>query len=154
MHLQDLEAPLAVGRLHDDAALASFRRAVSTLQSVRQDIPVDYRDGKSSFQGTFGPLYAEFADLLLRRARRDPGHAGPLIREARVVLEGQKEAELQDYFRDACVTNLQARQRGVETQIPDRVLCAGQDEGVAARETHVARADALGRRRVQAQVGV
>ena len=46
------------------------------------------------------------------------------------------------------------RQRGVETQIPDRVLCAGQDEGVAARETHVARADALGRRRVQAQVGV
>lgn len=107
---------------HDDAALASFRRAVSTLQSVRQDIPVDYRNGRSSFQGTFGPLYAEFADLLLRRARRDPSRAGPLIREARGVLEGQKQAELQDYFRDSCIADLEARQRGVETVAPDTAV--------------------------------
>ena len=110
----------ALGR--EDAALASFRRAVSTLQSVRQDIPIDYRDGKSSFQGTFGPLYAGFADLLLRRARRDPGQAAALIREARAVLEGQKEAELQDYFRDPCIANLEARQRGVETVAPDTAV--------------------------------
>jgi len=107
---------------HDDAALASFRRAVSTLQSVRQDIPLDYRDGKSSFQSTFGPLYAEFADLLLRRARHDPRSATALIREAREMLEGQKEAELQDYFRDSCIANLEARQRGIETVAPDTAV--------------------------------
>jgi len=107
---------------HDDAAAAGFRRAVSTLQSVRQDIPVDYRDGKSSFQGTFGPLYSEFADLLLRRARREPRNAAALIREAREMLEGQKEAELQDYFRDSCIANLEARQRGVETVAPDTAV--------------------------------
>jgi len=106
----------------DDAALASFRHAVTTLQSVRQDIPIDYRDGKSSFQGTFGPLYSEFADLLLRRAQRDPGHAAALIREARATLEGQKEAELQDYFRDSCIANLQAKQRGVETVASDTAV--------------------------------
>jgi CHAT domain-containing protein len=106
----------------DDAALASFRHAVITLRSVRQDIPIDYRDGKSSFQGTFGPLYSEFADLLLRRARRDPGHAAALIREARATLEGQKEAELQDYFRDSCIANLQAKQRGIETVAPDTAV--------------------------------
>lgn len=107
---------------HEDAALASFRRATSALQSVRQDIPIDYRDGRSSFQDTFGRLYAEFADLLLRRARRDPGHTAALIREAREVLEGQKEAELQDYFRDSCIVNLEARQRGVETVSPDTAV--------------------------------
>jgi len=106
----------------DDAALASFRHAVTTLQSVRQDIPIDYRDGKSSFQGTFGPLYSEFADLLLRRAQRDPGRAAALIREARATLEGQKEAELQDYFRDSCIANLQAKQRGVETVASDTAV--------------------------------
>ncbi len=106
----------------DDAALASFRHAVTTLQSVRQDIPIDYRDGKSSFQGTFGPLYSEFADLLLRRAQRDPGRAAALIREARATLEGQKEAELQDYFRDSCIANLQAKQRGVETVAADTAV--------------------------------
>ncbi len=107
---------------HDDAAVASFRRAVSTLQSVRQDIPIDYRDGKSSFQGTFGPLYSEFADLLLRRARREPRNAAALIREAREMLEGQKEAELQDYFRDSCIANLEAKQRGIETVVPDTAV--------------------------------
>lgn len=106
----------------DDAALASFRHAVITLQSVRQDIPIDYRDGKSSFQGTFGPLYSEFADLLLRRARREPGRAAALIREARATLEGQKEAELQDYFRDSCIANLQAKQRGIETVASDTAV--------------------------------
>ena len=106
----------ALGR--EDAALAGFRRAVSTLRSVRQDIPVEYRDGQSSFQGTLSPLYVQFADLLLRRASRDPRNAAALILEAREMLEGLKEAELQDYFRDSCVTNFEARQRGVETVAP------------------------------------
>ena len=52
---------------------ASYRRAVAGLQSVRQDIPVEYRDGRSSYRVTFGPLYREFSDLLLRRAAADPG---------------------------------------------------------------------------------
>lgn len=110
----------ALGR--DDAALAGFRRSVSALQSVRQDIPVDYRGGRSSFQGTFGPLYTQFADLLLRRAARDRRNAAALILEARGTLEGLKEAELQDYFRDSCVANFEARQRGVETVAPDTAV--------------------------------
>ncbi len=107
---------------HDEAALASFRRAVVALQSVRQDVPVDYRDGKSSFQGAFGPLYTQFADLLLRRAGRDHRNAAALIREARGALEGLKQAELQDYFRDSCITNLEVKQRGIETVAPDTAV--------------------------------
>ena len=110
----------ALGR--DDAALAGFRRAVSVLQSVRQDIPVDYRDGKSSFQGSFGPLYVQFADLLLQRARRDPRGAAALVLEARETLEELKEAELQDYFRDSCIANFEAKQRGIETVAPDTAV--------------------------------
>ncbi len=116
------QARIDRGLGRDDAALASFRRAVSTLQSVRQDIPVDYRAGKSSFQDTFGPLYTQFADLLLRRAGRDPAHAATLLREAREMLEGLKKAELQDYFRDSCIANLEARRRGIETVAPDTAV--------------------------------
>ena len=107
---------------HDDAALASFRRAVATLQSIRQDVPVEYRDGKSSFQGTFGPLYLQFADLLLQRAGRDRRNAAALIRETQQTLEEQKQAELQDYFRDSCIANLEASQRGIETVAPDTAV--------------------------------
>ena len=49
-------ARLARQRGQIDLALASYRRAVAELQSVRQDIPVEYRDGRSSYRTTFGPL--------------------------------------------------------------------------------------------------
>lgn len=107
---------------HDDAALASFRRAVAGLQSVRQDIPIEYRNGKSSFQSSFGPLYTQFADLLLRRAGQDRRSAAALIREVRETLEGLKRAELQNYFRDSCVADLEAKQRGVETVASDTAV--------------------------------
>ena len=80
-------------------ALTSYRRAVAELQSVRQDIPVEYRDGRSSYRTTFGPVYLEYSDMLLRRASSDPAQATPLIREARDTVERLKETELQDYFQ-------------------------------------------------------
>jgi len=111
-------ARLAQRRGQTDAALTSYRRAVAELQSVRQDIPVEYRDGRSSYRATFGPVYLEFSDLLLRRASADPAHAAPLINEARVTIERLKETELQDYFRDTCITGFLARRRAVETISP------------------------------------
>jgi CHAT domain-containing protein len=111
-------ARLALSRGQTDTALVSYRRAVSELQSVRQDIPVEYRDGRSSYRATFGPLYLEFSDLLLRRASSDEAQARPLIREARDTIEQLKETELQDYFRDSCVTSFEAKRRPIETIAP------------------------------------
>ncbi len=110
----------ALGR--DDAALAGLRRSVATLQSVRQDIPIDYREGRSSFQATFGPLYTQLADLLLRRAGSGGRNATALVLEAREMLERLKEAELQDYYRDSCIVNFEAKQRGIETVAPDTAV--------------------------------
>jgi len=99
-------------------ALVSYRRAVNALQSVRKDIPVDYRDGRSSYQTMFKPLYMEFTDLLLRRAAADPRHTAPLIREARDTLEALKASELQDYFRDSCVASFEARRQSITAIAP------------------------------------
>jgi CHAT domain-containing protein len=111
-------ARLARQRGRTDEALTSYRRAVAELQSVRQDIPVEYRDGRSSYRATFGPVYLEYSDMLLRRASSDPARAAPLIREARDTVERLKETELQDYFRDTCVTSFLAKRRSVETIAP------------------------------------
>ena len=75
------------------AALAAYRRAVTTLQSIRPEL---IRDGvaQGSFRETLGPLYLELVDLLLQQ---------PLLTEARDVVELFKVAELRDYFRDDCV---------------------------------------------------
>jgi CHAT domain-containing protein len=110
----------ALGR--EDAALAAYRRAVSVLRSVRQDMPLEPGDGRASSQGGIGPLYSQFADMLLRRAARDRRNAAALIREAREMLEGLKETELQDYFRDSCIADFEAKQRGVEAVAPDTAV--------------------------------
>ena len=116
------QARLARQQGHTDISLADYRRAVAALESVRQDIPVEYRDGRSSFRVTFGPLYREFADLLLRRAASDPPHSAPLIREARDTIERLKESELQDYFRDSCVTSFEARRQSIDTVAPGTAI--------------------------------
>jgi CHAT domain-containing protein len=85
---------------------------------VRQDIPVESRDGRSSYRTTFGPVYLEFSDLLLRQASSDPARASGLIREARDTIERLKVSELQDYFRDSCVTSFVAKRRSIETIAP------------------------------------
>jgi CHAT domain-containing protein len=111
-------ARIARQRGQTDLALTSYRRAVAELQSVRQDIPVEFRDGRSSYRITFGPVYLEYSDLLLRRASADPSRATPLLREARDTIERLKETELQDYFRDTCVSSFEAKRRSIETIAP------------------------------------
>lgn len=99
-------------------ALADYRRAAAALEVERQDIPVEYRNGQSSYRVTFGPLYREFADLLLQRAAGDPAHRSELLHEARNTIEQLKETELQDYFRDTCVANFSARRQSIDTVAP------------------------------------
>jgi CHAT domain-containing protein len=88
----------------NEQALAAYRRAVATLQSIRPEL---VREGsvQTSFRETMGPLYFELVDLLLKQAaapeRRDA--AEPYLVEARDVVELFKVAELRDYFRDDCV---------------------------------------------------
>ena len=126
------QARLAAQRGDVDAALAGYRRAVAALESMRRDIPVQYQDGRSSYRVTFGPLYREFSDLLLRRTASDPVHAQALRLEARNTIEQLKESELQDYFRDSCIADFKSRQRAIETiahgsavlypiSLPDRI---------------------------------
>jgi CHAT domain-containing protein len=112
------QARLAGRRGQTDISLADYRRAVAALESVRQDIPVEYRDGRSSYKVTFGPLYREFADELLRRAGTDLPQSEVLIREARDTIEQLKESELQDYFRDSCVTSFEARKQSIDAVAP------------------------------------
>jgi len=65
---------------------------------------------------TFGPLYREFSDLLLRHARSaEPAQSPALIREARYdrTAEGKRDAGL---FPRFLRRNFAARQQSIETR--------------------------------------
>jgi CHAT domain-containing protein len=88
-----------------DDAIASYRRAVYTLQTIRQELSIGYGAPPTSFRETIGPVYFEMVDLLLQRAAtfQSTDRIAPYLVEARETVELFKVAELRDYFRDDCV---------------------------------------------------
>jgi CHAT domain-containing protein len=101
-----------------EAALAAYRRAVETLQSIRSDVSLGYGNAtmRRSFRESQGPLFFELADLLLGQASvaADPAREQSLLREARDAVEQLKAVELEDYLCDECVTVHRANARAVE----------------------------------------
>ena len=96
-----------------DAALAAYRRALAGLQAVRKDLILDLRAGGKSWRNAVGPLFQEFADLLLRRGAHEALPQARLV-EARNVIEQLKAVELEDYFQDECVAEQLARQKDID----------------------------------------
>ncbi|HET9491881.1 MAG TPA: CHAT domain-containing protein [Methylomirabilota bacterium] len=87
-----------------DAAISAYRRAVSTLQSIRSEITVSHGNDGASFRDSVGALYFELVDLLLQRsATAAAGDQQAYLIEARDRVESLKVAELRDYFGDDCV---------------------------------------------------
>ena len=105
-----------------DQAIETYRRAVTTLQSIRNDVSIRYgnRNARSSFREAVGGIYFELADLLLQRADalKDGEEAQALLREARDTAELLKAAELEDYFQDDCVNLLKSKTKKVESISP------------------------------------
>ena len=84
-------------------ALAAYQRAIEHVETIRHDIPMAYRDGRSSFRVTLEPLYQQMADLLLEQAKSTGETAKmPLLRRARNVIELVKQAELEDFLGGRC----------------------------------------------------
>lgn len=85
-------------------SIESYRRAAKHIDRVRQDIPVSYTDGKSSFQKNRAPIYFELADLLMQQSDKADNDTQKqmLLFEAQAVMETLKGSELRDYFRDTC----------------------------------------------------
>ncbi len=93
----------ALGR--NDLALQSYQSAVEQIEAIRQDIPVEYVDGRSSFRATLEPIYLGLADLTLEQAETaaDGAQRAQLYRRARDTVELIKQTELQDYLGDRCL---------------------------------------------------
>ncbi len=101
-----------------ESAIQAYRRAVETMQPIRNDVSLGYGNAtaRRSFREAEGPLFFELADLLLQQAKSatDPNQEQDLLLEARSTVEHLKTVELEDYFCDDCVNVQRAKTRAVE----------------------------------------
>ncbi len=96
-----LSARLLRTRKDPVAALAAYRRTITILKSVRADLDAA---GSDAFQTTIGPIYYQYADVLMRSARTaDADTKRVQLLEARDAVEALKFAEVEDYLGNQCL---------------------------------------------------
>ncbi len=129
-----------------ETAIAAYRRAVQTLQFIRNDVSTGFGNSpdRLSFRESEGPLFYELADLLLMQSKSatSPKQEQELLLEARDTVESLKTVELEDYFCDECVDVQRLKTRVVENvdkssaviyliPLPDRTeVLVGQTSGL------------------------
>ncbi|NEO78954.1 CHAT domain-containing protein [Moorena sp. SIO4G3] len=87
-------------------AIAAYETAYNNLQSLRSDLVAINPDVQFKFQESIEPIYRDLVSLLLT-----PSQAGlkkgavsqSNLKKAREVIEALQLAELDNYFRDACL---------------------------------------------------
>ena len=103
-----------------DLAIAAYQRAVDHIEAIRQDIPVEYQDGRSSFRETLEPVYLGLADLLLQQSATLGGKEQlAQLRRARNTVELIKQTELEDFLGDRCtIDSIRVSIRSGMTDVP------------------------------------
>lgn len=91
-----------------EGAIAANQQAVDTLKSLRSDLVAMNPDVRFSFQEEIEPIYRNLVSLLLQSPSQDN------LKQARNVLESLQLAELENFFRTAC---LKAKAEQIDTVI-------------------------------------
>jgi CHAT domain-containing protein len=79
-------------------AIASYTEAVNSLQALRGDLVSINSDVQFSFRESVEPVYRELVDLLL-----DDHPSQESLVQARGLIEALQLAELDNFFREACL---------------------------------------------------
>jgi tetratricopeptide (TPR) repeat protein len=80
------------------AAIAHYSEAVTALQAIRGDLVAVNPDIQFSFRESVEPVYREMVDLLL-----DAQPSQAALIQARELIEALQVAELDNFFREACL---------------------------------------------------
>ncbi|MBN3891171.1 MAG: CHAT domain-containing protein [Nostoc sp. JL31] len=83
------------------AAISAYDAAVTTLQSLRSDLVGVNRDVQLNFRDRIEPLYRQSVELILQ----EKGQEKPDLDKARQRIEALQIAELDNFFREACLSN-------------------------------------------------
>ncbi len=88
-----------------NGAIAAYDAAVETLQSLRKDLVVNKdivnQDVQFNFRDSVEPIYRQSVELLLKSQEGKPDEK--ILEKARQRIEALQLAELDDFFREACL---------------------------------------------------
>ncbi|BAY23570.1 hypothetical protein NIES2100_33620 [Calothrix sp. NIES-2100] len=83
------------------SAIAAYDNAVNELHTLRSDLVAVNRDVQFSFKESVEPVYRQSVELLLQSYQIN--HREQTLDQARQRIEALQLAELDDFFREACI---------------------------------------------------
>ncbi|HEY9669283.1 MAG TPA: CHAT domain-containing protein [Coleofasciculaceae cyanobacterium] len=86
-----------------EPATAAYKVAFNTLQSLRGNLVAINQDVQFSFRESIEPVYRQLVDLLLQSQNREQEPSQANLKQAREVIESLQLAELDNFFRTACL---------------------------------------------------
>ncbi|MDJ0636536.1 MAG: CHAT domain-containing protein [Xenococcaceae cyanobacterium MO_188.B29] len=101
-----------LGRLYQlqeksEKAIAAYTSSVDILESLRRDLVVSNTDIQFNFRDSIEPIYRELVDRLLQPSSNQQGQPGEIsqdnLKKARNIIESLQLAELNNFFREACI---------------------------------------------------
>ncbi|MEA5537003.1 CHAT domain-containing protein [Crocosphaera sp. XPORK-15E] len=101
-----------LGRLYQlqgkaNQAIAPYTLAVNILESLRRDLVITNADIQFNFRDSVEPVYRELVNLLLQPSPNQQGKLGEIsqenLKKARDIIESLQLAELNNFFREACI---------------------------------------------------
>lgn len=105
-----------------EEAIANYKEAVTILQSIRRELVAMNRDTQFDFREQIEPVYREYVNLLieevefnnslLKQGKAD-ADKNSLLEDARDTVDLLQLAELDNFFRDACLD--------IDTKKPEQV---------------------------------
>ncbi|WP_310427425.1 CHAT domain-containing protein, partial [Chamaesiphon sp. VAR_48_metabat_135_sub] len=87
----------------DKQAIESYSAAIDTLKLLRKDLVDVNRDLQFTFKESIEPTYRELVGLLLKPSNQNS--SGKNLERARNLIEDLQVAELDNFFREACLNN-------------------------------------------------
>ena len=114
-------------------AIAAYTEAVDSLIDIRQDLAVISADIQFSFRESVEPVYRKLVALLLQstQTKSDADSSKDPLEQAREVIESLQVAELDDFFKQACleVTPVVVEKIDPKTALVYSILLEKQIEG-------------------------
>ena len=97
-------------------AILAYTEAVKLLQSLSQDLAAINLDIQYSFRESVEPVYRELVSLLLQSDSSSGTISQENLAQARDVIESLQLAELNNFFREACLDTQPVKIEGVDQQ--------------------------------------
>lgn len=92
---------------HSSEALRSFQLAAEAIESVRQEMPIEDEDGRSTYQTTIDPVTRGLVGLLADQSMMADATQGQHMLSLAVQTEEQMhQAEMQDFLGDRCTVEI------------------------------------------------